>query len=82
MCSMESKNLPDTGQALQMMEVFEKALMAQSIEGLAGKVLPELGTIMKTSSAFLYIEDLRMSEPQFFQSGFLNTQGPLTGGAF
>jgi GAF domain-containing protein len=56
-------------QAWQLMELAEKAVMAQSLQDLAERVLPSVAEMTQSRLAFLYIADAQLPAPRFFQNG-------------
>jgi hypothetical protein len=55
--------------ALQLLELGERALGAQTLKDLAERVLSSLATIMQSSAALLYVGDAQLAAPLFFQHG-------------
>jgi hypothetical protein len=63
-------------EALRLVGLAEMAARAQSLEELAGSVLPDLAQMVHAAGAALYLEDARLLSYLFFQTGLPGEAAP------
>jgi hypothetical protein len=66
----EQQQSPRAHEALDLMGLAEKVLMARSIGELAEQALPGIAGIMSSGSAFIYISGSWLPAPLFFHYGY------------
>lgn len=56
-------------EAMQLVDITETAIKAQSLDELARKVLSRVAAMAQSSSAFLFVADGRLPSPRLYQTG-------------
>ncbi|HUV08446.1 MAG TPA: hypothetical protein VMX75_11995, partial [Spirochaetia bacterium] len=69
MCAVQNQPQVSLGTALELVDLAKTAVMGQSLEDLAGSILPTVRRMFEVPGALLYFADSRMASPCFFQHG-------------